>query len=226
MKIAIGVSGSGTTMEAIAKAIISGELDLDLAFVFADRECRATEKAKKLSTCVVQKKASESTTEFHKRVVAKAGKEKVDIIVLAGYLKLFPVLRSDTYIVINSHPAAIPEFGGVGFWGIRAHETVLNFARATNFRHPYTYSTIHVASAEYDKGDILGIVQMEIKPTDTPEFIAARLLPLEHQNYIQVLKRLSLGESESYENYDDLVLDEEKEILRKVRASIQEKYRW
>lgn len=224
MKVAIGVSGGGTTMEAIIKAAKSGAIDTEINFVFADRECGATDKSQLLGIKVVQKTTKQTIDEFHNQVAARAKDEGIDVVVLAGYLRLFPVTKADPYLVINSHPAAIPEFGGTGFWGIRVHDLVLEFAHATNFRHPYTYSTVHVASAEYDNGDILGIKQMEITEADTPETIAERLLPLEHQNYIEVLGRLSTGQTQTFANYDDLVLDSERGLLEKLRKKILKKY--
>jgi phosphoribosylglycinamide formyltransferase 1 len=224
MKIAIGVSGGGTTMEAIAKQTQAGALDLDLALVFADRECGAVAKAKNLGIKIVQKKDGETISDFHSRLVAKLKSESIEVVVLAGYLRLFPVTDEDPYLVINSHPAAIPEFGGTGFWGNRVHETVLEFAKETDFRHPYTYSTVHVASPVYDDGDILGIIQLKISPQDTAATIAERLLPLEHQNYIDTLARLSTGKAQALANFDDLVLAEERESLAKVRQEILKKY--
>jgi phosphoribosylglycinamide formyltransferase 1 len=224
LRVVIGVSGGGTTMEAIIKEAQAGGLDLEVDFVFADRKCGAVEKAKSLGIKVVQKMDSENILEFHQKLTKKLIQEKVDVVVLAGYLRLFPITEADPYLVINSHPAAIPEFGGTGFWGPRVHETVLTFAQKTDFRHPYTYSTVHVASAEYDDGDILGLVKMEITPNDTSESIAERLLPLEHQNYIAVLDRISSGQAQAFENSEDLVLAEETQILEAVRQEILDKY--
>jgi phosphoribosylglycinamide formyltransferase-1 len=115
----------------------------------------------------------------------------VNIVALAGYLRLFPVSTKDPYIVLNSHPAAIPYFGGKGMWGHYVHDAVIKWAKRTGFRYPYTFSTIHIASSEYDMGKILGLIKCKIEKTDTAETLSHRLLPLEHRNYIEVLKSLS-----------------------------------
>jgi hypothetical protein len=65
---------------------------------------------------------------------------------------------------------------------------------------------------------------MEIGPSDTAEDIAARLLPLEHKNYIDTLSRLSTGQAQALANYDDLVLEEEREVLEEVRSEIVGRY--
>jgi phosphoribosylglycinamide formyltransferase-1 len=131
--------------------------------------------------------------DFHKRIIARIKKENIDIIILAGYLRLFPVTSKDKFLTINSHPAAIPYFGGPGMWGHHVHEAVLNWAKETKYEYPYTFSTIHVASDKYDEGQVLGIKKLRIENDDTAETLSSRLLPLEHQNYVEVLQILTEG---------------------------------
>jgi phosphoribosylglycinamide formyltransferase-1 len=190
-RLAVGVSGSGTTFEAIARAIKQRDLRLNLLFVFADRECGAIEKANKLGIPVIKRNDSETIEEFHKRIVLNLKKKEIDFVALAGYLRLFPIKKDDPYLVLNSHPARIPEFGGEGMWGHHVHKAVVEHAKKTDYKYPYTFSTIHIASDEYDRGPVVGIKELKISKGDTPEEVAAKLLPLEHQNYIGVLKRLS-----------------------------------
>lgn len=195
-RLAIGVSGGGTTFEAITKAVQKGEVQMDLAFVFADRDCGALEKAKKLGVRAIVRDKDEAINDFHERIVTELKTQKVDVVALAGYLRNFPVTKDDNFMVINSHPGAIPHFGGKGMYGAHVHEAVYNWIVKTNRTHPYTYSTVHAATEEYDKGAKLGIVQLKIEESDTPDSIAAKLLPLEHQNYIQVLKDIAEGKIE------------------------------
>lgn len=221
-KLAIGVSGSGTTFEAIAKAIENSELPMEIVFLFADRECFAMERAKKFDIRTVMRKPDEKRADFHRRVIGELKKEKVDLVALCGYLQFFPVTKNDPYIVLNSHPGAIPEFGGSGMYGQKVHEAVIQFTKATNYRHPYTYSTIRIASAEYDKGPIVGLKQLEIKKNDTAESLAKRLLPLEHQNYIEVLQKFSEGKIEYLRNSSGLVLSGEKQLLQSIKVKVTE----
>lgn len=89
LKLAIGVSGGGTTFEAIAKAIKSNKIKLNLAFVFSDRDCGALEKAQKLGIKFVKRRSQESIHDFHSRIIKQLEREKVDFVALAGYLRLF-----------------------------------------------------------------------------------------------------------------------------------------
>jgi phosphoribosylglycinamide formyltransferase-1 len=174
-KIAIGVSGSGTTFEAIANAIGKGDLELDLVFLFADRDCSAINKL------------------------------EIDVVALAGYLRRFPVTAGDPYIVLNSHPGAIPYFGGKGMYGSHVHEAVLAWINKTEWVHPYTYSTVHIATAVYDQGQKLGIVPLHVEKSWNAKDIAEHLLPLEHQNYVEVLKQLSKDNLEAKHYPEDFV---------------------
>lgn len=137
--IAVGVSGTGTTFEAIANAVNSGKLKMKISFLFADRECAAIEKAQKMHIPVLVKKKDERLDEFHSRVRAQLLEKDVYFVALAGYLRLFPVTTSDPFLVINSHPAAIPYFGGKGMWGINVHQAVIKWAQKTNFNYPHTF---------------------------------------------------------------------------------------
>lgn len=189
--LAIGVSGSGTTFEAIAREVKSGNLNMNLAFLFADRDCLAIKKAKKLGIRVVCREKSEDINKFHQRIIRNLINNKIEFVVLAGYLRLFPITDTDSFLVLNSHPAAIPYFGGDGMWGIKVHEAVISWAKKTNYRYPYTFSTVHIATAKYDRGPAVGIKSLKISTSDTAESLAKRLLPIEHKNYIEVLEKLS-----------------------------------
>ncbi|MEI6266856.1 MAG: formyltransferase family protein [bacterium] len=203
--IAIGVSGGGTTFEAIAKACASGEVNLTITFLFADRVCGAIDRAKRLGIKTILRNPEETIDEFHQRIVGDVVSHRVDIIVLAGYLRCFPITSNDKYMVINSHPGAIPYFGGKGMYGIHVHTAVLDWINKTGWVHPYTYSTVHIASEVYDKGQKLGIIALEVRKDHTSEMIAQNLLPLEHQNYIQVLKDLSEGKIENMQYPDSFM---------------------
>jgi len=223
-KISFGVSGKGTTFESIMRAIKSGEFVMEPILVFADRECRATEVAKKMGLKTWVKKTTESIETFHKKVFKELNNNQTDVVILAGYLRLFPVSNDDPFLVLNSHPAATPQFGGTGFWGIRVHETVLDFAHATKFRHPYTYSSVHIATGEYDQGPVIGLKKMEILKTDTPESLAERLLSIEHKNYTEVLKRFSNNLVEYQNSPRDLIMESEKELLKTIKKNVFKRY--
>jgi formyltetrahydrofolate-dependent phosphoribosylglycinamide formyltransferase len=101
---------------------------------------------------------------------------RVDLIVLAGYLRLVPRSVISTYRgrVINIHPALLPAFGGAGMYGQRVHSAVLEHgARVSG-------ATVHFVDEEYDRGPIIAQWPVPVLPGDTAESLAARVLRVEH----------------------------------------------
>ncbi len=102
---------------------------------------------------------------------------RVDLVVLAGYLKLVPAAVIANYRgrIINIHPALLPEFGGEGMYGRRVHEAVLAAGR------PVSGATVHLVDEAYDRGTILAQARVPVLPGDTPRTLGARVLDVEHQ---------------------------------------------
>jgi len=102
---------------------------------------------------------------------------RVDLIVLAGYLKQVPeaVVRAWRGRIINVHPALLPRHGGRGMYGRRVHEAVLAAGDTTSG------ATVHLVSEEYDQGEILAQGTVPVLPDDTPDSLAARVLAVEHK---------------------------------------------
>ena len=111
------------------------------------------------------------------RLLALLTEERADLVVLAGYLKLVPptVVAAWAGRMVNVHPALLPAFGGAGLYGRRVHEAVLAAgARVSG-------STVHLVDERYDHGHILAQWPVPVRPGDTPETLAARVLEAEHR---------------------------------------------
>ena len=109
---------------------------------------------------------------------------KIDLIVLAGYMKKIPkkVIEYYNNRILNIHPALLPKFAGKGFYGMNIHEAVISSREKT------TGVTIHLVDDNYDTGDIVYQKEIEILENDTPASIAKRVLELEHKIYPIVIK--------------------------------------
>jgi folate-dependent phosphoribosylglycinamide formyltransferase PurN len=104
------------------------------------------------------------------------GDHRVDLIVLAGYLRLVPrsVVGAYRGRIINIHPALLPAFGGAGMYGQRVHSAVIEQgARVSG-------ATVHFVDEAYDRGPIIAQWPVPVLPGDTPEALAARVLRVEH----------------------------------------------
>jgi phosphoribosylglycinamide formyltransferase 1 len=104
---------------------------------------------------------------------------RIDLVVLAGYLKRIPpkVIREYAGRIMNIHPALLPAFGGEGMYGARVHEAVI----ASGVEE--TGVTVHLVDDDYDRGPIIAQWRVRVDKSDTPESLAARVLNVEHVVY-------------------------------------------
>jgi phosphoribosylglycinamide formyltransferase-1 len=113
---------------------------------------------------------------------------RVDLVVLAGYLKRIPptVIREYAGRIVNIHPALLPAFGGEGMYGARVHEAVI----ASGARESGV--TVHLVDDDYDRGPIVAQWRVAVEESDTPETLAARVLAVEHAIYPRVVEMVAL----------------------------------
>ena len=117
-------------------------------------------------------------------------KHRVDLVVLAGYMKRIGprTLAAFPRRIINVHPALLPAHGGRGMYGRHVHAAVIAAGEAE------TGVTIHLVDSGYDTGPIIAQCRVPVLPGDTAESLAARVLPVEHQLYVEALARIMRGE--------------------------------
>lgn len=173
MRVAVAVSGRGSNLQALLDRL-SGDPAAQVVLVLSNRtESGALERAQAqgIATAILENPADGDTWLRHLRGAA------VDLLVLAGYLKLVPRAVVEGYggRIINIHPALLPDFGGAGMYGERVHAAVI----ASGARE--SGATIHLVDEEYDRGEILGQARVPVEPGDTPERLAARVLEAEHR---------------------------------------------
>lgn len=112
---------------------------------------------------------------------------EIDLVVLAGYLKLVPsgVVRAYRGRIINVHPALLPAFGGRGMYGEHVHKAVLAAgARVTGV-------TVHFVDERYDRGPIVAQWPVPVFGDDTPQTLAARVLRVEHLLYPRAVEAVA-----------------------------------
>jgi formyltetrahydrofolate-dependent phosphoribosylglycinamide formyltransferase len=173
MRVAVLASGGGTNLQALLDAC-RGDAPARVVLVVSNKAAAgALERARKadVPTAVLRdpKDPNELTTLL--------GDHDVDLVVLAGYLKLVPAEVVQAYAgrIINIHPALLPSFGGPGMYGHHVHEAVL--ASGATVSGP----TVHLVTAEYDRGPIIAQWPVPVAPGDTPDSLAARVLTVEHE---------------------------------------------
>lgn len=173
LRIAVCSSGGGTNLQALLDGL-SGEPRAAVMLVMSDRAGSgglARAERAGVESQVFQDPASAEEW------LAALGRHRIDLVVLAGFLKLVPASVIEAYRgrIINIHPALLPAFGGPGMYGRRVHEAVLaSGARVSG-------CTVHLVDELYDHGEILAQRRVPVLPGDTVESLAARVLEAEHQ---------------------------------------------
>jgi phosphoribosylglycinamide formyltransferase-1 len=132
--------------------------------------------------------ASFNPSDDGSELLALLQKFRIDLVVLAGYLKRIPPMVIGEYAgrIINIHPALLPAFGGEGMYGARVHEAVIA-SGATE-----TGVTVHLVNDEYDRGPILAQWRVRVDKSDTAESLAARVLNVEHVVYPRVVEVVAI----------------------------------
>ena len=150
--IAVLVSGGGRSLENLQERIVAGELDCEVRLVLSDRPgVKALERAERLGLehLVLERKAFDSHEAYSRAVFAELEARGVELVVLAGFLRLLLLQPGWDGRVLNIHPALLPAFGGKGYYGDHVHRAVLE--RGVQV----TGCTVHYVNDEYDQGRVL-----------------------------------------------------------------------
>ena len=176
LKIAVLVSGGGTNLEAILKAIENGDIpDTEVVGVISNNKgVYALERAKNhgVPGFAISPEDYADREKFHKALLEKRDELSPDLIVLAGCLIKIPDEMITRYKrrIINIHPALIPAFSGKGYYGLKVHEAAL--ARGVKL----TGATVHFVDEVVDGGEIIAQKAVEVKDGDTPEILQKRVM--------------------------------------------------
>ena len=173
MRVAVAVSGRGSNLEALLRAL-GADAPARVVLVVSNRaDAAALEHAQAhgVPTEVLPDPADAADW------LERLARHRVDLLVLAGYLKLVPAAVIARYRdrILNVHPALLPAFGGRGMYGHHVHEAVL----ASGVRE--TGATVHLVDEVYDRGRVLAQGRVPVLRGDTPDALAARVLAVEHR---------------------------------------------
>ncbi len=188
MNFAVLVSGNGSNLQAIIDACKKGKVKGELKVVISDKvDAFALTRARKagIKTAVfVNPKDFPSREDFDAELIAVLKQEKVDLVVLAGFMRILsPVfIRAFRNKIINIHPALLPAFKG-------AHA----LKDALSFGVKVTGVTVHFVDELVDHGAIIAQVPVEIKPKDTLQTLAVRIHKVEHALYPKVIDQFLRG---------------------------------
>ena len=186
-RLAVLASGRGSNLQAIIEHFdnLARERIAKVVLVASNRaDSPALIRAATASIDI----AHFDTTDDGSMLLELLRKSRIDLVVLAGYLKRIPpkVIREYAGRIINIHPALLPAFGGEGMYGARVHEAVI--ASGTK----ETGVTVHLLDDEYDRGPIVAQWRVPVEPSDTADSLAARVLNVEHVVYPRVVEMVAI----------------------------------
>ena len=107
----------------------------------------------------------------------------VDLIVLAGYLKLIGNRLISKYTIINTHPSLLPKFGGKGMYGMNVHKAVIEA------KEKFSGPTVHFVNNNYDEGNIISQTKFKLSNDETPDSLSRKVQEVEKIQLINVLKQ-------------------------------------
>jgi formyltetrahydrofolate-dependent phosphoribosylglycinamide formyltransferase len=173
LRLAVCVSGRGSNLVALLEALRGSKLAQVVLVLSSRAGAPALERTRDAGITAHCLSDPGDPAEWL-RVLREA---RVDVVVLAGYLKLVPgpVVAAYRDRIVNIHPALLPEFGGPGMYGHHVHEAVLKSGAKRSG------ATVHLVDEVYDRGAILAQARVPVLPGDSPETLAARVLRAEHQ---------------------------------------------
>ena len=173
--ICIMASGKGSNAENIIEYF--KETDVVVKLIVTDKLCGATKIGYNydiVHTILIDWKS-----------ITKLLKEyKIDLVVLAGFIKLVPKEFLDEFKTINIHPSLLPKFGGKGMWGLNVHKKVIDSGESESG------ITIHWVNSEYDKGEIISQYKCSVDKNETAETLQNKIKELEMKYFPKVISSI------------------------------------
>jgi phosphoribosylglycinamide formyltransferase 1 len=193
VRVAMLISGGGTTLANLNAKIRDKKLDAEISLVIASRPgCGGISRAAELGLpCeVIQRKSFPSVNEFSAAIFSQCRQAEVDLVICGGFLALLTVPADFLGRVMNIHPSLIPCFSGQGFHGSHVHEAVLKRGCKVSG------CTVHFVDDEYDHGPIILQRTVPVLDDDTVAELAARVFVAECEALPEAIRMFASGNLE------------------------------
>lgn len=176
LRVVVCVSGGGTNLQAILDSLDQGRITNTeiIAVISNNTKAKALERAAShgIPGIVLSPRAYPDREAFNRAFTEKMSELAPDLIVLAGFLVRIPsqMVRKFANRIVNIHPSLIPSFCGVGYYGLKVHEKVLE--RGVKV----TGATVHFVNDGMDEGPIIAQRAVYVEEGDTPEILQRRVM--------------------------------------------------
>lgn len=190
LKLAVLISGGGTTLRNLLAKIAGGELDARIDLVLSSTpKARGLEYAREagINIAVLEQKKFASLEAYSQAVFDACRQSQCDLVVMAGFLKFVTIPADFEWRVVNIHPGLIPAFCGLGFYGHHVHQAVLDYGAKLSG------CTVHFVDNQYDHGPIILQRAVPVLDDDTADTLAARVFEAECEAYPDALRLIGAG---------------------------------
>lgn len=190
IRLAVLLSGSGTTLQNLIDRSASGSLPATIALVVSSKAgAGGLERAHQagLPTLTVVRKEAGSVEEFSGRIFDACRQAHIDLVCLGGFLQLLQIPEDFMGKVMNIHPALVPAFSGKGYYGHFVHEAALAYGVKVSG------CTVHFADNVYDHGPIILQRTVPVLDGDTADILAARVFAEECEAYPEAIRLFAEG---------------------------------
>lgn len=190
LRIAVLLSGEGTSLENLLERIDAGEVPARVVVVIASKASAgglARAQRRGIPAVAIPRRAHPDVDRFNDALHAELARHAVDLVAMLGFLSPFQTRGTWAGRVINVHPALIPAFCGKGFYGHHVHEAVLESGVKVSG------ATVHFADDEYDHGPIILQEAVPVHDDDTPERLAGRVQAVERRLVPEAIRLFAEG---------------------------------
>jgi phosphoribosylglycinamide formyltransferase-1 len=178
LSIVVLISGGGTTLNNLLTYHDNGQLPVRfVGVVSSNHQAKGLKYAqqRQIDHQVLRRRDFSSPEAHRDSVFDYCRKQQADIVIMGGYLEHLLIPQDYQHRVINIHPSLIPDFCGLGFYGHRVHQAVLDFGAKVSG------CTVHFVDNQYDHGPIIAQRACPVLDNDSAETLAARVFQLECQ---------------------------------------------
>lgn len=185
IRLAVLLSGGGTTLQNLLDRIADGQLAAQIVCVVSNKaDAYGLTRARNagIPAFVVERKDCATREDFGRRIFDQCRATSAELVCMAGFLQLLPIPPDFEYRVLNIHPALIPAFCGKGYHGLRVHQSVLDAGVKI------TGCTVHFADNQYDHGPIVLQRAVAVAEYDTAETLQARVFAEECEAYPEAIR--------------------------------------
>jgi len=189
VKLAVLLSGGGTTLQNFIDRIADGRLDAEIAIVVSSNpRAGGIERARKagLAVEVVDRRNFPDDRQLSEAITAVIERYDFDLVALGGFLRMYVFPERLRGRVLNTHPGPLPQYGGQGMYGHHVHEAVLAAGEKES-----AASVIIADNEAYDHGPVLVEKRVPVMPDDTPETLAARVFAAECEAFPEAVELIA-----------------------------------